>query len=105
MDILHYGEKSVSVAMKKSNPRIGWRKCISPRSRVTWAGSTRSPDTMRMTCDSSRITGHGGSRYENTRRYTHRAFVFRGRFRTGPGTSRGRVWRCPDFVTPGFAIG
>lgn len=21
---------------KKSNPRIGWRKCISPRSRLTW---------------------------------------------------------------------
>jgi 4-oxalocrotonate tautomerase len=51
MDILHYGEKSVSVAMEEIKRQDWVEKVYKPEIRVTWAGSTRSPDTMRMTCD------------------------------------------------------
>lgn len=32
-EILHYGDESVSVAMKKSNLTSGWKRCTSPTSR------------------------------------------------------------------------
>ena len=47
MDILHYGDESVSVAMQEVNLQIGWRRCINPRSKTSATSSTRSPDTTK----------------------------------------------------------
>ena len=45
MNVLNYGDESVSVATKKSNHRIGQTKSINPISLTTWRSYTRNRDT------------------------------------------------------------
>jgi len=45
MSALDYGEDAISGRLKKSNGRIGQRKCISPRFRPSGTPSTRNLDT------------------------------------------------------------
>jgi len=43
MDILHYGEESVSVAIEESNLRIGSRRSTSPTFGTSGTSSTKKP--------------------------------------------------------------
>ena len=51
MDILHYGEESVSVAMEEVKAQDWVEKATNPTSKTSGTSSTRSPDTTRMTCE------------------------------------------------------
>jgi len=51
MDTLHYGEKSVSVAMEEITPADWWRRYTDLTSRISPKISIRSPDTTRVTCE------------------------------------------------------
>jgi len=50
MDIRNYGEESVSVAIEKSNLRIGSRS-LQPDIRNQWDNLYKKPDTTRKTCE------------------------------------------------------
>ena len=51
MSILHYGEKSVSVAMEEVKPASGPRRCTEPNSKTIWTSSTRNLDTTKATSE------------------------------------------------------
>ena len=47
MEILNYGEKSISVAMQEVKPQDWAKRCTDPRSRAISTNCIRSPDTTR----------------------------------------------------------
>ena len=51
MDILHYGEESVSVAMEEIESQDWVEKVYKPEIKNNWNKLYKSPDTMRMTCE------------------------------------------------------
>ena len=51
MDILHYGEESVSVAMEEVKAQDWVEKVYKPDIKNKWDKLYRSPDTTRMTCE------------------------------------------------------
>ncbi len=51
MDILHYGDESVSVAMEEVKPQDWLEKVYKPKSKANGTDSTRNPDTTKTTCE------------------------------------------------------
>ncbi len=52
MEILHYGEDSVSVAMEEVKSKDWVEKVYKPDVKHKWDTLYKKQDTMKMTCDS-----------------------------------------------------
>ena len=59
IDILHYGEESVSVAIEEVKSQDWVQKVYKPDIQNKWDKLYKNPDTMRMTCEFVANDRHG----------------------------------------------